>query len=152
MATPFTFGVPPVLPSLASAPGSPMNGMAYYDTTLSVYRIYTGGAWLSLTQNFAIPVTIATPIVSTITIIGIVQNPLTLTGVKRAKTAAGTVTCSLKVNGSTTVSGFPTSITTSSTDYTISQALAVNDSVQFVISAVSGTPSLAEFSLIGVRN
>lgn len=39
---------PPTVPSLASAPGSPVNGMSYYDTTLNAYRVYTNGAWAAV--------------------------------------------------------------------------------------------------------
>lgn len=141
---------PENVPSLASAPGSPTNGMSYYDTTLGVYRVYTGGAWYSLSSNFALSVAIPTPVVSTISLIGYVNTPCTLTGVKRAKTAAGTVTCTLTVN-ETSVSGFPSSITTTSTDYTISQALAVGDYINLAISAVS-SPSMAQFALIGLKS
>jgi microcystin-dependent protein len=39
------------LAQLASAPSSPFNGQAYYDTTLGYARIYEGGAWISLLYN-----------------------------------------------------------------------------------------------------
>jgi hypothetical protein len=144
------FLFPPVVPSLASAPGSPVNGMAYYDTTLGVYRVYNNSAWYSLSPNFGLSFAYPTPIVQTITIIGYVNSPRTLTGVKNAKTASGSATTALTVNGSN-VSGFPSSITTTNSNYTISQALAVGDVVKFVISAIS-SPTMLEFTLIGTNS
>ena len=146
-----TFLFPPVVPSLASAPGSPVNGMAYYDTTLGVYRVYNNSAWYSLSPNFSLSIAIPTPIVETITLIGYNTVPCTLTAVKNAKTGAGTVTCSLTVNG-TNVTSFPSSLTTTNAaSTTISQALAVGDVLKFVISAVS-SPTMAEFTLVGIKS
>ena len=42
------FLYPPVVPSLASAPGTPVNGMSYYDTTLAQYRGYANSGWVDL--------------------------------------------------------------------------------------------------------
>lgn len=39
------------LAQLATAPVSPFNGQAYYDTTLGYARVYEGGAWISLLYN-----------------------------------------------------------------------------------------------------
>jgi len=39
---------PENVPSLASAPGSPTNGMSYYDTTLNAYRVYSNSAWINV--------------------------------------------------------------------------------------------------------
>lgn len=145
------FLFPPNVPSLASAPGSPTNGMSYYDTTLAVYRVYSNGAWYSLNSNFSLSIAIPTPIVESITIIGYNIVPCTLNAVKNAKTGAGTVTCTLQVNGSN-VTSFPSSLTTTNAaTTTISQALAVGDVLKFVISAVS-SPTMAEFTLTGIKS
>ena len=64
--------------------------------------------------------------------------------------ANGSATTALTVNGSN-VSGFPSSITTTNSNYTISQALAVGDVVKFVISAIS-SPTMLEFTLIGTNS
>jgi hypothetical protein len=38
-----------VVPTLAADPGSPINGMMYYSSSLNAFRLYANGAWATLT-------------------------------------------------------------------------------------------------------
>lgn len=149
-----SFLFPPTVPSLSSAPGSPVNGMAYYDTTLNKYRVYTNGAWATAgAMTFEIPVLLLSPAVASYRIRTYASRAGTLTDCKAAVTDTGSVTCTLQING-TNVTGFPGTINTTpgNASLTANNTYSVGNYFDLVISATSGTPGLVQFTLLGTHS
>ncbi len=91
-------------------------------------------------------ISIPAPAIGSITVLGFAARAGTLTAVKNAKTASGSVAAALQVDG-VNVSGFPSTINSTPQSPSISANLSLGSKVQLVISAVSAA-SMLELTLI----
>lgn len=103
----------------------------------------SAGSWEST-------ITIPTPIVATYRVRAYAAKAGTLTDVKAAVTGAGSVSCSLAVNG-TPVSGFPTTLDTSPQSVSVNQSYNAGAHFDFSITAVTGA-TMVSLGLLGTNN
>lgn len=105
----------------------------------------------SAAGGFEITVMMPTPATGTYTLRGYPTRAGTITNVRIAETASGSVTASLLtggtlsggvVTGGTAVTGFPSTINSTPQTATLSAAFDVGDAINFVISGVTGASGL----------
>lgn len=146
-------------PNLSSAPGSPVEGQMYQDTTSHKFYVHNGTNWVPLTKTvrtthtFSIQGEIKVPSGDTDFIPPFFVSLATgQTGniVKaRYKINSGTsATCKITKNGSD-LSGYTgISVGTTAAETTGAQAIADNDLIGLVVTAVSAVPTNLSFTIV----
>jgi hypothetical protein len=146
-------------PNVASAPGSPVAGQQYYDTTTNNFYVYNGSAWLAISKKIQLPYTWAvggpiavaasdTDFIPPFFVPVLTGTTVVLARAKHRINSGTSATVSLQKNGTDITGWTGISVTTTSTLTDAADAsFADGDTLALVVTAVSGTPKNLSFSV-----